>query len=163
MYVFSSIKTGSASQVHDLVDRAQLTHTSSVLPPGLADETLRTIAMLFPRNDRNTRNWILSECSSAKNAIHLDIEILSCDQIIGEQRRAEAYMFWRDELLTLKELFDQPRPTSIAQFWYDRRNKAQWYTFWIAVLILCLTIFFGLIQSIEGALQVYKAYHPTSA
>jgi hypothetical protein len=27
--------------------------------------------------------------------------------------------------------------------------------------VLCLTIFFGVVQSVEGALQVYKAYHPT--
>jgi hypothetical protein len=89
------------------------------------------------------------------------LEILNCERVRGEERRAEEYKFWRDELLTLKELFEKPRPTSIVQFWYDRRNKMQWYTFWIATLVLCLTIFFGLIQSIEGALQVYKAYHPT--
>jgi hypothetical protein len=29
------------------------------------------------------------------------------------------------------------------------------------VVVLVLTIFFGLVQSTEGALQVYKAYHPT--
>jgi hypothetical protein len=81
---------------------------------------------------------------------------------VPEQRYAEKFTFWRDELLTLKEKFDEPRPTSIVHFWYDRRNKVQWYTFWIAALVLCLTIFFGLVQSIEGASQVYKAYHPTS-
>jgi preprotein translocase subunit SecG len=32
------------------------------------------------------------------------------------------------------------------------------YTFWVAVLVLVLTIFFGLVQSIEGALQVYASF-----
>jgi len=79
-----------------------------------------------------------------------------------EDRRADTFKFWRDELIILKGKFDKPRHSSIVNLWYDRRNKVQWYTFWIAVFILCLTVFFGLIQSIEGALQVYKAYHPTS-
>jgi hypothetical protein len=33
----------------------------------------------------------------------------------------------------------------------------QWYTFWVAALVLGLTIVFGLIQCVEGALQVYLA------
>jgi hypothetical protein len=38
----------------------------------------------------------------------------------------------------------------------------QWFNFWFAVALLVgLTVFFGLVQSIEGALQVYKAYHPS--
>lgn len=81
---------------------------------------------------------------------------------MAEDRRIEAFKFWRDELVTLKELYEQPRPNSISQFWHDSRNKVQWYTFWVAVLVLCLTIFFGVVQSVEGAMQVYKAYHPTA-
>lgn len=136
-------------------------NSTSILPPGLAEETLRTIALLFPCNDRSTRHWLQDEYASPKTSVNIDRGILNCGRLRGEQRHAESFKFWREELITLKELFDQPRPTSLAQFWYDRRNKVQWYTFWIAVFILCLTIFFGLVQSIEGALQVYKAYHPT--
>ncbi|KAJ4369236.1 hypothetical protein N0V83_006321 [Neocucurbitaria cava] len=124
---------------------------SAIFPEGLMEETLRTLALLFPRNDKNTRKWLLTDCFSTNNIFCLDMQILNGERVIGEQRRAETYEFWRDELLTLKEIFDKPRPTSLVHFWYDRRNKAQWYTFWIAVLILCLTIFFGLIQSIEDA------------
>ena len=50
---------------------------------------------------------------------------------------------------------------TINQWWNDRRNGVQWYTFWVAVLVLILTIVFGMAQTVEGALQVYKAYHPT--
>ena len=53
------------------------------------------------------------------------------------------------------------KPSTISQFRYDRRNGVQWYTFWVAVLVLVLTVAFGVIQSIEGALQAYKAYYPT--
>lgn len=32
------------------------------------------------------------------------------------------------------------------------------YTFWVAVLVLLLTVVFGLVQSIEGGLQVYGSF-----
>lgn len=140
----------------------RLTCSSQIFPDGFAKETLRTLDLLFPRYDMGTQKWVESERSFGNNSICLDLELLNRDRIMSNDRRAEKFNFWRDELITLKEYFDEPRPTSITHFWYDRRNKVQWYTFWIAVLVLCLTIFFGLVQSIEGALQVYKAYHPTS-
>jgi len=87
--------------------------------------------------------------------------LLKGDRMRTADRQAKQFDFWREELLTLKEIFDSPRSSSLTNFWYDRRNKIQWYTFWIAAMVLALTIFFGLVQSIEGALQVYKAYHPT--
>ena len=135
---------------------------SNIYPEGLIQETLRTLNLLFPRNDSSTQKWLRTSYSSSKHTTSPpDSALLHCDRMMSDDRRAANFTFWRDELLTLKDKFDQPRPTSMAQFWYDRRNKVQWYTFWIAVLVLCLTIFFGVVQSVEGALQVYKAYHPT--
>jgi hypothetical protein len=46
----------------------------------------------------------------------------------------------------------------MSQWWYDRRNGVQWWTFWIALLVLGLTILFGLSQCIEGGWQVRLAY-----
>jgi hypothetical protein len=62
----------------------------------------------------------------------------------------------------LKQVFDEAQPRTIVQWWHDRRNGVQWYTFWVAVLVLVLTILFGLIQSIEGALQVYASFKALS-
>jgi len=64
-------------------------------------------------------------------------------------------------VVILKQVFDESRPSTLLQWWNDRRNGVQWYTFWVAILVLLFTMFFGMVQSIEGALQVYKAYHPT--
>lgn len=44
------------------------------------------------------------------------------------------------------------------QWWVDRRIGVDWYMFWIAVLVFAMTIFFGIVQSLEGAMQVYLAY-----
>jgi hypothetical protein len=70
--------------------------------------------------------------------------------------------FWRDRLVILKQAFDDAKPRTLRQAWADRRNPSQWYNFWVAgLLIIGFTLFLGTIQCVEGALQVYKAYHPT--
>jgi hypothetical protein len=121
------------------------------------DETLDTLALLFPSSDKAKDKWLRSLPAS----VILDKRLNKCGQLKAEKRQIENFPFWHDRLVILKTVFDQSQPTTIAQWWRDRRNGVQWSTFWVAILILCLTIFFGLIQSIEGAMQVYKAYHPT--
>ncbi|EUC41887.1 hypothetical protein COCMIDRAFT_105018 [Bipolaris oryzae ATCC 44560] len=134
----------------------------TALPEGLAEETLRTLALLFPSRskDRDAQKWLQAKVSDKKNSVRLDSDLLNTTSLRLLDRKAEKFEYWRSELLTLKEIFDEPRPTSIRRLWHDRRNKIQWATFWVAITILGLTIFFGLVQSIEGALQVEKAYHP---
>jgi hypothetical protein len=64
--------------------------------------------------------------------------------------------------MILKQAFDDAKPRTFRQAWLDRRNPTQWYSFWIAGLFLIgFTILLGIIQCMEGVLQVYKAYHPT--
>jgi hypothetical protein len=61
-------------------------------------------------------------------------------------------------------LFDEADPKIVRQWWSDRRKPVQWFNFWSAVaLVVGLTVFFffGRVQSIKGAIQVYKAYHPS--
>lgn len=50
---------------------------------------------------------------------------------------------------------------TLSQWWLDRRNSAQWYTFWVALLVLLMTVSLGVVECIEGALQVSKAYYPS--
>ncbi|KAH7064189.1 hypothetical protein BKA63DRAFT_427917 [Paraphoma chrysanthemicola] len=128
---------------------------SSIFPTGLKEETIRTLALLFPQHDRSTRKWL------NKQSTKFDNMLLRCDPMRLEDRQIETFHFWHDRLVMLKQAFDQSRPATMSQWWFDRRNGVQWYTFWVAVLVLILTIFFGMVQSIEGALQVYKAYHPS--
>jgi hypothetical protein len=128
---------------------------STLLPDGLREETLRTLALLFPKHNRATQKWL------NKQTTRFDGTIQSCEALRLDERQIERFHFWHDRLIMLKQAFDQSRPANISQWWFDRRNGAQWYTFWVAIWVLFLTIFFGMVQSIEGALQVYKAYHPS--
>jgi hypothetical protein len=125
-----------------------------MFPPGFIDETLRTIALLIPRYDKRSRKWYQSHIT--KHGV--DETVLDCMHIDADGRQIENFRFWRDQLVVLKHVYDESRPGTLSQWWHDRRNGVQWYTFWVAILVLILTIFFGFIQSIEGALQVYKSY-----
>lgn len=130
---------------------------STILPDGLAAETLRTLSLLFPIGDVQTKQWLKRQTSAQS----LDTALALCDPLKLNDRQFEKFVFWHDRLVILKQAFDQSRPSTICQWWHDRRNGVQWYTFWVAIVVLFLTIFFGLVQSIEGALQVYKAFHPS--
>ncbi len=66
-------------------------------------------------------------------------------------------------LVVLKQVFDEATPQTLTQWWFDRRNGVQWYTFWVAISVFCLTMIFGLIQSITGIMQVYAAFHTVKA
>lgn len=125
----------------------------SLLPAGLVDETLQTLALLFPSGDVAMRKWFARMPESAD----LDRSLIDCGQLSTDNRQIERFTFWRDRLVTLKQVFDEAQPKTLPQWWHDRRNGEQWYTFWVAVVILALTILFGLIQCIEGALQVYAS------
>ncbi|KAH6980077.1 hypothetical protein EDB82DRAFT_278293 [Fusarium venenatum] len=132
--------------------------SDSLLPKGLADETLQTLALLFPSSDVETRKWF-----SQLSDTGLDKRVIQCGQLKTDHRQTERFRFWNDRLVVLKQVFDEAQPKSLSQWWHDRRNGVQWYrssryTFWVAVLVLVLTIFFGLVQSIEGALQVYASF-----
>ena len=47
---------------------------------------------------------------------------------------------WRDRLLELHEGVFLSPPATWGQLWRDRRNPQQFWTFWIAILILVLTL-----------------------
>ncbi|KAL1882855.1 hypothetical protein Daus18300_000493 [Diaporthe australafricana] len=132
---------------------------NSLLPDGLAAETLQTLALLLPTADSETKRWFSKTAATAD----LDSRAIRCGRLRSDRRQIEKFKFWRDRLVTLKQVFDEAQPRTLSQWWNDRRNGVQWYTFWVAVLVLVLTVLFGLIQSVEGALQVYASFKSISS
>lgn len=133
---------------------------SDIFPDGFAAETLRTLALLFPPHDSRTKKCILSGSRFVKDGSgQVDLEILKCGRV--RDRGADQFAYWRRELVALQVIFDKPRQLTLTQSLHDRRNIARWYTFWIAVIVLLLTVFFGVVQSVLSAMQVYKAYYPS--
>jgi len=118
----------------------------------LAEETLRTLALLFPQGDKTSKRWFRA-IASAKQ-----LDLAAHDRHLrAEERQIEKFKFWHDRLIILKQVFDESEPRKWTQWWYDRRKGVQRYTFLVAAAAVLLTIIFGLIQSIEGAIQVYTA------
>lgn len=107
--------------------------------------------------DHKTQKWFARSQSTMKYFPPLDRRAVRCGQLKAELRQIEQFRFWRDKLVLLKQVFDEAEPRTLGQWWRDRRSGVQWYTFWVAIIILILTIFFGLVQSIEGAIQVYAS------
>ena len=48
----------------------------------------------------------------------------------------------------------------VAKALKDSKRGDHWLNSWTAIVAIGLTLFFRLVQSVEGAVQVYKAYHP---
>ncbi|KAH9903982.1 hypothetical protein F4778DRAFT_75721 [Xylariomycetidae sp. FL2044] len=138
---------------------------NSIFPDGLLEETLRSLALLFPESEfRSARNgkeaWFRKTCLRFKPCT-VDPRVIKCGNLPAEDRQIEKFSFWRDRLIILKQAYDDATPGSVSQWWHDRRNGERWYTFWVAMLVLAITTTLGVIQCVESGLQVYKAYHPT--
>jgi len=135
---------------------------STIYPVGFLEETLRTLLeLLFPSNDMANQKWLRREACSKTTSTHLDSGLQDLDRLKPYERTLDNFTFWRDELIELKERFEQPHLTSISQLWYDRRNRSQWITFWFGLVIAfatLLTLILGVFQTILGALQVYNSY-----
>jgi len=135
--------------------------SSQVLPDELLEETLHSLALLLPCWDERCKKWF--EKAAKHTKIPLDPK--AREQTLGNRGRNPArYKYWGERLCLIKQAYDESEPTTISQWWNDRRNGTRWYSFWGAiVLVVCLTIIFGLISSVTGIMQVYIAYSPSSA
>ncbi|RYC63502.1 hypothetical protein CHU98_g2720 [Xylaria longipes] len=90
------------------------------------------------------------ECQT--NPCLVDPRVALCGNLRAEERQIERFAFWRDRLIILKQIYDDATPKTIKQWRHDRRNGERWFTFWVAVLVLMITITLGLVQCIESAL-----------
>ncbi|KAI1842160.1 hypothetical protein JX265_005737 [Neoarthrinium moseri] len=135
----------------NLADHLRLIHDDTLLdiyPDGLIQETAQTLALLFPKYDPGVRAWY----QKMTRTTNIDSSLMDVGQLIADERQIENFRYWHDRLVVLKQVFDDSRPRTMMQWWYDRRNGVQWYTFWVAIVVLIMTLFFGLVQSIEAIL-----------
>ncbi|KAK3331299.1 hypothetical protein B0H66DRAFT_469595 [Apodospora peruviana] len=139
---------------------------SPVFPEGFIDETLRTLALLFPHslfsenptisNNTNGYTWFKKLCSRHHETI--DPQLNKCKLEAGE-RQIECFTFWRDRLIILKEAYDDATPGTLNQWWHDRRNGVQWCTFWVAFTVAIFTILTGFAQLGIAAKQLELQQH----
>ncbi|KAL8653592.1 MAG: hypothetical protein Q9226_003786 [Calogaya cf. arnoldii] len=109
-----------------MIDREQLP-----IPYQVLIETKMSLDLLFPFWDDRTTALLAEEKQDFND--------------YGPFRAGGSLMLsdfdhWRDRLLELHEEIFQSPPVSWAQLWRDRRNPQQYWTFWVALMILVLTL-----------------------
>lgn len=126
---------------------------TSPLPRDLVDETLRSISLLIPPILGERNPWFLQQ----RKEHNIDANAGLCDRLNSSQRQIDKFVYWRDRLVLLKRTFDDAEPRNIKQLWWDDRKKTQWFTFWVAVLVFIMTVFFGVVQSVAGIVQAWAS------
>ena len=111
---------------------------------------MKSLALLFPRTSVDCTEWL--KAKSRDTILDPNLRTLA-----AAPREVQKYNYWQANLLLLAETFDRSQPSSFSQWWYDRRNIVQWWTFWVAFLVFLLTIFFGLISSVTGVVQAWAS------
>jgi hypothetical protein len=119
------------------------------------NETIRTLALLLPGSSKAPNKWYQRKQKGHEQ--ELDQCAGSSGHLNASQRRLEEFKYWGERLGILKQAFDDSEPPSVFHWWRDDRKKVQWYTFWIAALVLLLTIVFRLLQSVTGIIQTALA------
>lgn len=132
-----------------LWNHLQYSPTACPIPADLLEETLDTIVLLFPPDDRGTRKllerhdktfWRLRWCGRARAS------------------RAEDFHYWRARIDALLEEYEQP-PRGARQLRLDEdgRNFLEFSTFWTALAVAVLTIL-GIGFGTLGTVYAIKAY-----
>ena len=132
---------------------------TSVLPKVLVDETMRSVSLLIPPVLGKPNPWFQQQ----RKKYLIDTQAGVCDRLNSSERQIEKFVYWRDRLVLLKRTFDDAEPRNISQLWWDDRKKTQWFTFWVAVLVFIMTVFFGVVQSVAGIVQAWASVQSLKA
>jgi len=86
----------------------------------------------------------------------VDLELAMGDYAVFDLSR---YPYWHEKLSVIQQTFDKKTPRRPLEWWFNRRDRVQWATFWTAFIVFILTLVFGLTSSVTGIMQVLIAYH----
>jgi hypothetical protein len=121
--------------------------TRACLPTELLVETIQSLNLLFPHWDATTIRLLEKHGQDFHRSGPYDgpptLNIME-------------FNHWRDRLLEVYDVVFQSPPVSWKQLWRDRRNPQQFWTFWIALLILALT----LISTVASIMQACASLQP---
>jgi hypothetical protein len=116
----------------------------SPLPERLLRETIWSLNLLFPQWDADTASLLRKHGQDFQ-------EIGPYDG--PPTLNLVEFHYWLDRLSELHDVVFLSPPVSWAQLWRDRRNPQQFWTFWLALVILWLT----LISTITGIVQAWAS------
>jgi hypothetical protein len=115
--------------------------TTDIYEKELLEETMKSLDLLFPFGDSQTRTFLSQEGHPFFLA---ETPAFPRTMDLGD------FSFWRRRIVILYDAFNAP-PSRVHQMWKDTRNPMQWWTFWLAGFIVILTMVFG-------AVSVYTSF-----
>ena len=125
-----------------------LKHVSRLpIPTSVLMETILSLDLLFPAWDRRTNELLDDLGQSFQRTGPFDPFKVSRTLNLMD------FDHWRDRLLEVYEEVFQSPPVSWAQLFRDRRNPQQFWTFWIALVILALTT----VSTLTGIIQAWAS------
>lgn len=136
---------------------------TTLLPEDLVDETIRSISLLIPPVFGEPNPWFQQQRKIHQVKGQIDAQAGVCERLNSSERQIGNFEYWRDRLVLLKRTFDDAEPRNISQLWWDDRKKTQWFTFWVAVLVFLMTVFFGIVQSVAGIVQAWASVQSLNA
>jgi hypothetical protein len=120
-------------------------------PEGVLEETQETLELLFPtmnlKDSKRTRRL--------RDRDNVDIEAA---RDLPAATALSHYKHWGERLAIIQQAYDNARPKKYRQWWFDRRNRVEWATLLVAVIIFFMTLVFGVISSVTGIMQVYASF-----
>jgi hypothetical protein len=129
-------------------------------PPKFLHETERTLALLFDP----TGNTTSKRTRRLEKKHHVDLEAAIHTLIHSDDRLdLRTYPFWQERLREICKVYEAAQPKTLRQWWFDRRDRFNWATFWAAFVVFCLTLVFGVISAVTGIMQVYASFRTMRA
>ena len=116
-----------------------------------AREALDTLGLLIP-SDPDCLKWFQANAGE-------DIDPNAGCQFEPSRFVQDFYM-WRATLLAIEREWNNSSPRSLKHWWKDRRRRREWLPFWVAAIILVLTIIsllLSLISTVAGVISAQEA------
>ena len=101
------------------------------IPPAVFEEALDSLNLLFPYGEKLTEQLLIR----LEDRDFYNIGACGRERILDLQH----YGYWTKELGALLQRFESP-PQTLKQLAFNRRNKQEWYAFWVAVMVAFLTL-----------------------
>ncbi|EJT80749.1 hypothetical protein GGTG_00743 [Gaeumannomyces tritici R3-111a-1] len=130
------------------------------MPLEVIEETLKSLYLLLPPGDYDTQPLLSKETQLAlSDRRDADDHPEDVDWEPRRRQKLRSFTFYHDRLLDLaSEYLDPPR--NWTTIWRDSRNTAQYWTFWIGLVIFVATVVFGTLASVLAGVQLHYAQGP---
>lgn len=76
---------------------------------------------------------------------------------VPEKFKVSTYPIFGSRLASIQRKYNDSRPRTLSQFWWDRRNRSEWVALWIAVFTFLTASVLGIISSVTSIIQVILA------